>query len=231
MGLIDAVYAVAMTLIAVELPKLVSGLVDLPPGSVDGFLKIILAIYLFVAYLVTFLVLYELWSTHKCIIKIGGLNYQLQNFINGMLLAFTCLGAGDVILIIKNKSSSFIESVNNDDTFQGGIGGFHAIVMRLADSHYFYWIIAFLLVSAMYLLMYLHFVIGEATSTSPHGSQLKRSLLIKAGFFVFSTLIWVPLAWGGGCLFPPIYLVFLFLVFSFFEISILSRIKRSSSHV
>ena len=231
MGLIDAVYAVAMTLIAVEMPELISRLLNLPPGSLDGIMKAALIIYLFGAYLVTFMVLYELWSTHKCIIKVGGLNHQLQNFINGMILACTCLGAGDVILIIKVRSGTFLESINNDDLFRGGLQGFHAIVMKLANSHFLYWIFAFSIVGVMYLLMYFHFAIGEPRSSSPHAGQLKRSMLRKAWYFLFSMLVWIPLLWGGGCLIPPIYMIVIFLIFSFFEISILSKFRRISSHV
>ena len=229
MGLIDAVYAVAMTLIAVELPELVNTLVNVPPGAIDVSMKIIVIAYLFAAYVITFMVLYELWSTQKCIIKIGGLNRQLQNFINGMLLAFTCLGAGDVILIIKVKSGTFAQMLNGDMNGRQGIGGFYSVIMEWANLHHLYWIIAFLVISAMYFLMYIHFCIGQPEALSSHVSQLRRSLLVKTCFFMVSTVIWLPLLWGGSCSIPPIYPVILFLGFSFFEASIVSKLKREKS--
>ena len=229
MGLIDAVYAVAMTLIAVELPELINKLVDVPAGAIDNSMKVTVIAYLFAAYVITFMVLYELWSTHKCIIKIGGLNRQLQNFINGMLLACTCLGAGDVILIIKVKSGTFARMMNGEMNDHQGIAGFYSVIMEWANLHYLYWIIAFLLISAMYFLMYIHFCIGQAEALSSHASHLRRSLLVKTCFFIVSTVIWFPLAWGGSCSIPPIYPVILFLGFSFFEASIVSKLKREKS--
>ena len=229
MGLIDAVYAVAMTLIAVELPELINKLVDVPAGAIDNSMKVTVIAYLFAAYVITFMVLYELWSTHKCIIKIGGLNRQLQNFINGMLLACTCLGAGDVILIIKVKSGTFARMMNGEMNDHQGMAGFYSVIMEWANLHYLYWIIAFLLISSMYFLMYIHFCIGQPEALSSHASHLRRSLLVKTCFFIVSTVIWLPLAWGGSCSIPPIYPVILFLGFSFFEASIVSKLKREKS--
>ena len=229
MGLIDAVYAVAMTLIAVELPELINKLVNVPAGAIDNSMKVTVIAYLFAAYVITFMVLYELWSTHKCIIKIGGLNRQLQNFINGMLLACTCLGAGDVILIIKVKSGTFARMMNGEMNDHQGIAGFYSVIMEWANLHYLYWIIAFLLISSMYFLMYIHFCIGQAEALSSHASHLRRSLLVKTCFFIVSTVIWLPLAWGGSCSIPPIYPVILFLGFSFFEAGIVSKLKREKS--
>ena len=230
MGLIDAVYAVAMTLIGVELPELVGKLIDVPQGAIDGAMKASVIAYLFLAYVVTFLVLYELWSTHKCVIKIGGLNHQLQNFINGLLLACTCLGAGDVILIIKVKPRLFAQMMSDEVKLRGGFGGIHATILEWSNQHYLYWILIFLIVSSMYFLMYIHFCLGRQASVIPHASQLRRSLLLKAGYFVAATLIWLPISWRGSCLIPPIYPVFLFLLYSFFEASIISKLKRDTSH-
>ena len=55
------------------------------------------------------------------------------------------------------------------------------------------------------------------TSAFPHASKLRRSLLVKASYFAVAPLIWLPIFWQGSCLIPPIYPVFLFLMFSFLK--------------
>ena len=59
MGLIDGIYAIAMTLIAIELPELASQLIGTINQKVETTTIIGLLIYELVAYTATFLILYE----------------------------------------------------------------------------------------------------------------------------------------------------------------------------
>ena len=104
MGLIDGIYAIAMTLIAIELPELASQIIGTINQKVETTTISGLLIYEPAAYTATFLILYELWSFHKSILKLSGIRHAQQNLINGLILALTCLGAGNIILILKSKT-------------------------------------------------------------------------------------------------------------------------------
>ncbi len=112
MGLIDGIYAIAMTLIAIELPELASQLIGTIDQQVEPITISGLLIYELIAYTATFLILYELWSFHKSILKLSGIRHTLQNLTNGLILALTCLGAGNIILILKAKTELATEEIN-----------------------------------------------------------------------------------------------------------------------
>ena len=97
MGLIDGIYAIAMTLIALELPELASQLIKAIKSQVELITISGLLAYELIAYTATFLILYELWTFHKSILKISGIKHSSQNLINGLIMALTCLGAGNII--------------------------------------------------------------------------------------------------------------------------------------
>ena len=60
-------------------------------------------IYEIITYAVTFLILNELWSFHKPILKLSGIRHTRQSLINDLILALACLGAGNIILILNSK--------------------------------------------------------------------------------------------------------------------------------
>ena len=113
MGLIDGIYAIAMTLIAIELPELASQLIGTINQKVEATTISGLLIYELVAYTATFSILYELWSLHKSILKLSGIRHARQNLINGLILALTCLGAGNIILILKSKTELASEEITS----------------------------------------------------------------------------------------------------------------------
>ena len=112
MGLIDGIYAIAMTLIAIELPELASQLINTIDQQVELTTISGLLIYELIAYTATFLILYELWSFHKSILKLSGIRHTLQSLTNVLILALTCLGAGNIILILKAKTELASEEIN-----------------------------------------------------------------------------------------------------------------------
>ena len=104
MGLIDGIYAIAMTLIAFELPELALQLIEATTKQTELTTISGLLMYELISYAVTFLILYELWSFHKSILKLSGIRHTRQNLINGLILALTCLGAANIILILNSKT-------------------------------------------------------------------------------------------------------------------------------
>ena len=80
MGLIDSVYAIAMTLIAIELPELIISLASLREKNIGAELISILIGYEFIAYTITFLTLYELWAVQKAFSKSAVLNRRFRAF-------------------------------------------------------------------------------------------------------------------------------------------------------
>ena len=105
MGLIDGIYAIAMTLIAIELPELASQLIDTTGTQIETATIGGLLIYELITYTVAFFILYELWIFHKSILKISGIKRNRKNLINGLIMALTCLSAGTIILILKTKTN------------------------------------------------------------------------------------------------------------------------------
>ncbi len=104
LGLIDGVYAIAMTLAALELPVLTARIHSIYVENQFGFLKILFFIASEVlAYVISFLVLYEIWSFHKASICIGGLSQRGQNFLNSLILVSSCLVSGQMIYILNQK--------------------------------------------------------------------------------------------------------------------------------
>ena len=93
-----------MTLIAIELPELIITLGNLREKNIGADLIAILIGYEFIAYTITFLMLYELWAVHKSILKIGGLKQKIQSLLNSLILSLTSLGAGNIILILNEKT-------------------------------------------------------------------------------------------------------------------------------
>ena len=224
-GVLDAIYAVAMTLIAVELPGLVQHIAQFPITLMSDEMTAKLLVYLFAAYLATFLLFYELWTLHKTILRLGGLMSQAQNLLNGVILALSCLGAGNVILIIKSKqeiTAVMLKQVDNA----------HQLVLRWAEEHCFIWISIFLIIAMMFQLMawLSSFSVTSNEASKATLVQFGRNLAFKARFALASLLIWAPMLFGYKIFVEPLLILLMFLGFCFFEESILGWRKQRSSH-
>ena len=60
--------------------------------------------------------LYELWTVHKSILKIGGLKQKMQSLLNSLILSLTSLGAGNIILILNDKTKAVTSQINPKST-------------------------------------------------------------------------------------------------------------------
>ena len=211
LGLIDGVYSIAMTLIAIELPELVKSLFEINNNNANRPSIIAITSYEFIAYAATFLLLYELWSYHKSILKLGGIRHQIQNLINSFILAITCLGAGNIILILNTKTTVALEDLrehtNQKQLFQDWVGTHHELAIG-----------TFVMIAVMFVLMAL--LARCSRKDLPAGSELAISLRSlergtrgRAVCFLAFLLTWIPLLVGRSLpLIPPAVLVLLYIL-------------------
>ena len=223
MGLIDGIYAIAMTLIAIELPELIISLVSLREKNIGADLITILIGYEFIAYTITFLMLYELWTVHKSILKLGGLKQKLQNLLNSVILSLTSLGAGNIILILNEKTKAVTSQVKPEST---GIELLHDWV----SNHDALGLVTMLMLALMFFLMSLLCCNCEGHNESHDLQLLTRQLWIRSLYFLGSSLFWIPVAFGRPVPFPPALLVILFLFLSFNQDAIDAFLRRWRSH-
>jgi uncharacterized membrane protein len=72
LGLLDATYAIIMTLMVIDLPSLVTALIDHFQGSHDSFLLLIRVLCFHVlGYMAMFMIIYEIWSIHRSTLTIS----------------------------------------------------------------------------------------------------------------------------------------------------------------
>jgi len=86
-GLIDGVYAIGLTILALEMPNYLEALATLRLKG-HGYAE--MAVYLFIiditTYCAVFFVLYELWSFHRAVISVERVNSEQQTQINALIL-------------------------------------------------------------------------------------------------------------------------------------------------
>lgn len=206
LGLIDGVYSIAMTLIAIELPELIKSLFEISSAATSRSSIIAITSYEFIAYTATFLLLYELWSYHKSILRLAGIRHQIQSLINSIILAITCLGAGNIILILNTKTTVALEDLrlktNQKQLFQDWVGTHHELAIA-----------TFVMIATMFFLMGLlaRWSRKDQTPGSDHAIAL-RSLELgtrwRAVCYLVFLLTWTPLLIGHTLpLVPPAVLV------------------------
>ena len=205
MGLIDGVYAVAMTLIAIELPELASEVID-TIDTIDKQVEITtigeILIYELIVYTATFFILYELWSFHKSILKLSGIRHIRQNLVNGLILALTCLGAGNILLILNSKTDIASEEIN--------AGMSQATILKDWITHGSASSICMLLmIAVMFGLMSL---LARSKANPEEISNLKalaRNTRVKAFLFFLLPLNWLPMLFGSQTPLAPVGLMIL----------------------
>ena len=202
MGLIDGIYAIAMTLIAFELPELTLQLIGATTKKTELTTISGLLIYELISYAVTFLILYELWSFHKSILKLSGIRHTRQNLINGLILALTCLGAGNIILILSSKTELAANEIKASMS--------QAAILKEWIAHGSITSICMLLmIASMFGLMSL---LAGSKATPQESSSLKaleRTTRVKAFLFLLFPLNWLPMLLGSQTPLAPVALVIL----------------------
>ena len=190
MGLIDGIYAIAMTLIAIELPRLVTQLMQVSEASAELSLILVLLLYELIIYTVTFMLLYELWSFHKSILTLSGIKSSRQSFVNGLILALTCLGAGNIILILNSKTQFAADAITAD---LGQMSVFKAWISHGSTTSIFLLII----ISGMFALMSILARAKINPKVGPSLKVLERSTRVKAVLFFLFIFNWLPLVFFG----------------------------------
>ena len=207
-GLVDGIYAIAMTLIAIDLPELIRTLLSLPRSLADNALITRLVIYEFTAYIATFLVLYDLWSHHRCVLKIGGLKRQTQNLLNGFILSLSCLGAGNIILVLNEKASTATEAIRKNV-------GEKVLFSTWVNSHSSLVLVTFMMVAIMFFAMAIMARSSTEYSTSTDLRHLSKDLFRKGFFFFVALTTWIPKILGQPLPMPPAILVIIFIAISY----------------
>lgn len=101
LGLVDAVYAIAMTVLALLLPEIIGESFQLFEKTSE--LKFLLiGIYQVAFYFFGFLILYEVWCFHRCILATSNTKNRTQNIYTGSLLAVVCLAPAWAGTVFKN---------------------------------------------------------------------------------------------------------------------------------
>ena len=224
-GVLDAVYAVSMTLIAVELPELVRHIAVMPNNLMGDLMTAKVLLYLLVSYLATFLLFYDVWTVHKTILRLGGLKRQSQNILNGTIMALSCLAAGNVILIIKSRQELDTETLKM-------VSNARQLVLHWANAHWFMWITIFTIFAVMFNLMARLSSLGVDCSETNRAKlvQLGRSLDFKVKLILLGFFVWAPMLFGYKVFIEPIFMFLAFLVVCFFEEPIIAWWKRRGSH-
>ncbi|MBM5802081.1 MAG: DUF1211 domain-containing protein, partial [Cyanobacteria bacterium K_DeepCast_35m_m2_023] len=89
-GLIDAVYAIAMTVLALILPDILSECVRLLKHTLSAQYAWI-GLYFIAFYFFAFLILYETWCFHRCLPTALPSNNRKQSIYTSLLLGIICL--------------------------------------------------------------------------------------------------------------------------------------------
>lgn len=99
--LIDGIYAIALTLLALEFPALISDIALNPDlSTLSGAFTVFLIL---LEYILVFLVLYEVWSFHRAILFASESSQtRRENIFSILALAFTSLVPGATILVCRN---------------------------------------------------------------------------------------------------------------------------------
>ena len=223
MGLIDGIYAIAMTFIALELPELIIALINLKEKNIGGDLIMILIGYEFIAYTATFLMLYELWTVHKSILKIGGLKQKTQSLCNSLILALTSLGVGNIILILNEKTKAVTSQITPNSKQI-------TLMHDWVDNHDLFGLFTMILLALMFFLMSLLCCSCDSHDETQDLQLLTRQLRIRSSYFLGSFLFWIPVAFGRPVPIPPALLVILFLFLSFNQDAIDAFLRRWRSH-
>ena len=137
MGIIDGIYAIAATLIAIELPELFKSLLEAPVSSFRGDALFLMLAYEVTAYAATFLLLYELWLMHRTAIGLGGLKFQIQNICNALILASPVLVREMFLFWTARQTlrSKFRDGATHQDSTRPG----SVVIQSTAFRHSFWW--------------------------------------------------------------------------------------------
>ena len=89
--MVDGLYAIAMTLLALEIPGTFDDYFK-HVSHVDSLPHLLKGLYSVSAYVLVFLVIYELWCYHRSILSLmHGEKSRHQSLIAGVILAVICL--------------------------------------------------------------------------------------------------------------------------------------------
>tara|TARA_B100001250_G_C19727848_1_gene756949 strand:- start:131 stop:835 length:705 start_codon:yes stop_codon:yes gene_type:complete len=211
-GLIDGIYAISLTLMAIEVPRLLSVLSDKfnkNPESIT--ILTFILIYETISYIATFLILYEIWSFHKGAVVIGGLKRRGQNFLNCMILVFSCLIPGEMIHLIELKTNY---TLNQIDSSLNSIDKAWVLLNSYETSSQMLFIICMISFSLLF------FLVSQNTIKNNNLNLLglKKGLFNRSiVFFIFIIFGFASNLIAKTMLVPPLFLLIGYLIYAYYE--------------
>lgn len=146
----------------------------------------------------------------KSIIELTGIQRQIQNLVNSIILAITCLGARNIILILNTKTEIILEDlrakVNHEKLFNDWVGTHNELAIA-----------AFVMVAAMLFLMAIlarHSFSNQDLSQEKAAALrgLERGTWQRGVWFLAFVLTWTPLLFDQRLpLIPPAVLVLIYI--------------------
>ena len=165
-GLIDALYAIAMTVLALLLPDMLSDSFKLFETTQKAHFLFI-GFYQVSFYLLTLLVLYEAWCFHRSILVLSNSKNRKQNIYTGLMLGIICL--------IPPWSGALFKDINVSHFWIE-----HKLYPTLGT---FGWLLIFL----MYFLLYLIARSAEDYHALPSLRLISKEALNRSLFFALNT--------------------------------------------
>ena len=178
--LVDGVYAIAMTFLAIELPNIV---IDIFQQSSILLLtqKFLVALLVVFEYLLIFLLLYEIWSFHRAVhFASESTQTRFESIISALVLAFTVLLPATSTIIIKDlvERAEYVFSPSNLPSVLSFVHQPHGTILN-----------GFVRTSVFFLLLML-----SCSSPNFSGSREMRALSVHLSsrtifFFLLTILI------------------------------------------
>ena len=130
-GLIDGIYAIGLTILALNMPNFLNAIVQLKQ---EGPNHAAIALYLFgveaLTYTALFFILYEIWSYHRAIVCLGSMKSKGLTSLNAIILALVSfIPAGMVFHLNRQIEIIHQAKLANTDIF-------NAITTTNAASHF-----------------------------------------------------------------------------------------------
>lgn len=223
LGMLNGVYALSMTLIAIQLATLTLDLLKLGQQNVSIQLVVTLIMYEVIIYSATCLTAYDLWSVHRSILRQCSNLQYIHNFINGGVLALSCVLAGAIRVLLEEKTDQAISSIESNNTFA-------ELMNNWLSGNPIFSLGVFLIIAVMYILMSM---LAQTSGTHRSSTDLRdliRNLRYRSLFFAAGSMLWIPVMFGGPMLIPPAFLVIFYFLICFNHRYFSSLIKRLRSH-
>jgi len=152
-----------------------------------------------------------MWSFHKGAIVIAGLARRGQNFLNCMILVFSCLIPGQMIHLIEIKTDFTLNEINLRSDKIDALWG---LLNNYSNSDQ----ILFVICLISFLLLY--FLVAPTANRNNNLNLLsiKKGLFYRSlVFFVFIIFDFISKLIMNSNIVPPLFLLIGYLIYAYYE--------------